>query len=238
MPAYSKTTNGVTSYIPYTNRAVIQYHGLFSKSYESATSNTTDSKMKTTLDSWYKTNIYDKNLESYLVNQTFCNDRSISQKSWSIGDGYTLNKTTLYSPYYRMITSNEPTLICKNNNDKFTLKTNALSNIKGTNGYGNNALNYPVGLMTADEVVLAGGMYNVMNSKYYLYNGQFNWTASASRFFANEAKSNVWYLDSSGALADTYPVSWQGARPVINLNVNVKIVSGSGTENDPYIIEI
>ena len=236
--AYSKTTNGVTSYIPYTNRAVIQYHGLFSKSYESATSNTTDSKIKTTFDSWYKTNIYDKNLESYLVNQTFCNDRSISQKSWSIGDGYTLNKTTLYDPYYRMITSNEPTLICKNNNDKFTLKTNALSSIKGTNGYGNNALNYPVGLMTADEVVLAGGMYNVMNSKYYLYNGQFNWTASASRFFANEAKSNVWYLDSSGALADTYPVSWQGARPVINLNVNVKIVSGSGTENDPYIIEI
>ena len=236
--AYSKTTNGVTSYIPYTNRAVIQYHGLFSKSYESATSNTTDSKMKTTLDNWYKTNIYDKNLESYLVNQTFCNDRSISQKSWSIGDGYTLNKTTFYSPHYRMITSHEPTLICKNNNDKFTLKTNALSSIKGTNGYGNNALNYPVGLMTADEVVLAGGMYNVMNSKYYLYNGQFNWTASASRFFANEAKSNVWYLDSSGALADTYPVSWQGARPVINLNVNVKIVSGSGTENDPYIIEI
>ena len=77
-----------------------------------------------------------------------------------------------------------------------------------------------------------------LNSKYYLYNGQFNWTASASRFFANEAKSNVWYLDYSGALADTYPVSWQGARPVINLNANVKIVSGSGTKNDPYIIEI
>ena len=238
VPAYSKTTNGVTSYIPYTNRAVVQYHGLFSKSYESATSNTTDSKMKTTLDNWYKINIYDKGLESYIVNQTFCNDRSINQKSWSIGDGYTLNKTTLYDPYYRMITSHEPTLICKNNNDKFTLKTNALSNIKGTNGYGNNALNYPVGLMTADEVVLAGGRYDVMNSKYYLYNGHYNWTSSPSYFSANEARSNVWSLTPSGAFYNAYPPSWQGARPVINLASGTLMTGGSGTENDPYIIEI
>ena len=238
VPAYSKTTNGVTSYIPYTNRAVVQYHGLFSKSYESATSNTTDSKMKTTLDNWYKINIYDKGLESYIVNQTFCNDRSINQKSWSIGDGYTLNKTTLYDPYYRMITSHEPTLICKNNNDKFTLKTNALSNIKETNGYGNNALNYPVGLMTADEVVLAGGRYDVMNSKYYLYNGHYNWTSSPSYFSANEARSNVWSLTPSGALYNAYPPSWQGARPVINLASGTLMTGGSGTENDPYIIEI
>ena len=236
MPAYSKTTNGVTTYIPYTNRAVVQYHGLFSKSYESATSNITDSAMKITLDNWYKTNIYDKNLESYLVNQTFCNDRSISQKSWSIGDGYTLNKTTFYSSHYRMMTSHEPTLICKNNNDKFTLKTNALSSIKGTNGYGNNALNYPVGLMTADEVVLAGGMYNVMNSKYYLYNGHSNWTSSPSDFYANVARPTVWYLSSYGNLYSDYLTSWRGIRPVINLNANVKIVSGSGTENDPYMI--
>ena len=238
VPTYSKTTNGVTSYIPYTNRAVVQYHGLFSKSYESATSNTTDSKMKTTLDNWYKINIYDKGLESYIVNQTFCNDRSINQKSWSIGDGYTLNKTTLYDPYYRMITSHEPTLICKNNNDKFTLKTNALSNIKETNGYGNNALNYPVGLMTADEVVLAGGRYDVMNSKYYLYNGHYNWTSSPSYFSANEARSNVWSLTPSGALYNAYPPSWQGARPVINLASGTLMTGGSGTENDPYIIEI
>ncbi len=238
VPAYSKTTNGVTSYIPYTNRAVVQYHGLFSKSYESATSNIKDSAVKTTLDSWYKTNIYDKNLESYLVNQTFCNDRSISQKSWSIGDGYTLNKTTFYSPSYRMITSHEPTLVCKNNNDKFTLKTNALSNIKGTNGYGNNALNYPVGLMTADEVVLAGGMYNVMNIKYYLYNNVTTWTMSPLSYLTTFAQARSAFIDAKGYLnngALDYSII---IRPVINLNANVKIVSGAGTENDPYEISI
>ena len=55
-----------------------------------------------------------------------------------------------------MLTSHEPTLICQNNNDKFTLKVDSLSSIKGTSGYGNNTLNYPVGLMTIDEIVLAG----------------------------------------------------------------------------------
>ena len=55
-----------------------------------------------------------------------------------------------------MIYSHEPTLICSNDNDKFTLKVNSLSSIKGTSGYGNNTLNYPGGLMTIDEIVLAG----------------------------------------------------------------------------------
>ena len=135
-----------------------------------------------------------------------------------------------------MITSHEPTLICKNNNDKFTLKTNALSSIKGTNGYGNNALNYPVGLMTADEVVLAGGMYDVMNSKYYLYNGHYNWTSSLSYFHTNGAHSYVWSLNPSGALSNASPASWQGARPVINLASGTLMTGGSGTENDPYIV--
>ena len=137
-----------------------------------------------------------------------------------------------------MTSSYKPTLICKNNNDKFTLKANALSSIKGTSGYGNNALNYPVGLMTADEVVLAGGRYDVMNSKYYLYNGHYNWTSSPSLFSASGADSAVWYLYPSGALSSTRPASWQGARPVINLASGTLMTGGSGTENDPYIIEI
>ena len=79
-----------------------------------------------------------------------------------------------------MIYSHEPTLICSNDNDKFTLKVNSLSSIKGTSGYGNNALNYPVGLITADEVALAGSVYNVMNSKYYLYTANSLWTLTPS----------------------------------------------------------
>ena len=215
---------------------MVQYHGLFSPSYESAVKNVKDSAIKTLVDSWYKTNIYDKNLESYIQNQIFCNDRSISTKSWSIGDGYSLNKTTLYNPYYRMLTSHEPTLICQNENDKFTLKVNSLSSIKGTSGYGNNTLNYPVGLMTTDEAVLAGGLYSTMNSKYYLNNNNYNWTLSPSYWAAPYAVSYVWNVFSAGDLGNNNSTTWRGVRPVINLKSNIKFTSGSGTENDPYVL--
>ena len=66
VPAYSKTTNGATEYIAYNNRAMVQYHGLFSPSYESVVKNVKDSAIKKFIDSWYKTNIYDKNLENYI----------------------------------------------------------------------------------------------------------------------------------------------------------------------------
>ena len=39
--------------------------------------------IKTVLDNWYKTNIVDKNLEQYIADSGFCNDRSI----YSGGDG-------------------------------------------------------------------------------------------------------------------------------------------------------
>ena len=135
-----------------------------------------------------------------------------------------------------MIYSHEPTLICQNENDKFTLKVNSLSSIKGTSGYGNNALNYPVGLMTTDEAVLAGGLYNTMNSKYYLNNNTYNWTLSPSFWHANNASSYVWNVYSTGDLYYNDPTAWRGVRPVINLKANIKFTSGSGSEADPYVL--
>ena len=176
-------------------------------------------------------------MENYIQNQIFCNDRSISTKLWSIGDGYSLNKTTLYGPHYRMLTSHEPTLICENANDKFTLKVDGLSSIKGTSGYGNNVLNYPVGLITVDEMVLAGGLYNVMNSKYYLNNNGYWWTSSPSHWYVNYANSIAWLVNSAGGLISPDLATVRGVRPVINLISGVQVKSGSGTELDPYIIK-
>ena len=238
VPAYSETNNGITEYVPYNNRALVEYHGLFSSSYESAVENLKDSDIKIMVDNWYKKNIYDKNLESYIQNQIFCNDRSISTRSWGEGIGYSLNGSTLYSAYHRTILSHEPSLICEKNNDKFTLKLSGLSSIKGTSGYGNNVLNYPVGLITVDEMVLAGGLYNVMNSKYYLNNNSQWWALSPSFWDVNTARSAVWSVVSTGGLYSNVPPTTRGVRPVINLKSNIQFQSGSGTENDPYEISI
>ena len=136
-----------------------------------------------------------------------------------------------------MLTSHEPTLICENANDKFTLKVDGLSSIKGTNGYGNNVLNYPVGLITVDEMVLAGGLYNVMNSKYYLNNNGYWWTSSPSYWSVNSASSLAWDVRSTWDLNYINPATVCGVRPVINLKPTAQISSGSGTELDPYIIK-
>ena len=59
------------------------YGSKFNTSYEQTHANENNSSIKTVLDNWYKTNIVDKNLEQYIADSGFCNDRSI----YSGGDG-------------------------------------------------------------------------------------------------------------------------------------------------------
>ena len=59
------------------------YGSTFNTSYEQTHANENNSSIKTVLDNWYKTNIVDKNLEQYIADSGFCNDRSI----YSGGDG-------------------------------------------------------------------------------------------------------------------------------------------------------
>lgn len=214
----------------------IKYYGVSSSSYKSSTTNKTDSEVKKVVDNWYKENIYNNNLESYVVNQVFCNDRSISDKSWSIGNGYNWDKTTLYGPYYRVQVIKSPSLLCENKNDKFTLKVDSLSTIKGMNNYGNNALNYPVGLITIDEVMLAGGVYNMMNSKYYMYIGSNQWTLSPTYVSTYEAGTAMAFVRYDGQVKNSTPNTLLAVRSVINIKSDVKIISGSGTEEEPYVI--
>ena len=113
-------------------------------------------------------------------------------------------------------------LICPQKNDAFTV-----SDI--TNG--NGALTYPVGLLSADEIVLAGG-WSASNSGYYLYSGQWWWASSPYGFGGNRAY--VRYVDSNGDanFYDSVSVS-NGVRPVFNLKAEV-LTYGNGTMNNPY----
>ena len=105
-----------------------------------------------------------------------------------------------------------------------------------TNGssQGNGALTYPIGLINADEVAYAGGVYGTINQSYYLYTNQGYWTISPHNF--NGTFANPFFVDSNGMLNVTSSNGTQGIRPVINLKANVTIQSGTGTAQDPYII--
>ncbi len=142
--------------------------------YADAHANTNNSTIKTYIDDWYKTNIVGTTNEQYLADNIFCNDRSMAGNNSGTGAGTSVTyyrwyngpwESENYSKYNKKMM-----LTCSQKNDAFTVSDT-------TNG--NGALTYPVGLLSTDEIALAGG-WNVANSGYYLYSGQVWWASSPS----------------------------------------------------------
>ena len=48
--------------------------------------------------------------------------------------------------------------------------------------------------------------------------------------------SNVWFVGNSGSGNYNAPTNARGGRPTVHLKSTVKILSGSGTETDPYVV--
>ena len=189
-----------------------------SDSYADTVTNTTNSTIKNTLDTWYRNNLI--SYASYLADETFCSDRSIAS-----GTGYLTTPTIIYGAYDRNANNKLPSLKCVQDNDKFKV-TNASAK-----------LDFPIALIIADEIALAGGVYNIPNSAYYLYNSQYFWTLSPSYFESNYSHSDVWCMDYNGAMHFwSYVSSSFGVRPVINLKSDIIISSGDGTADAPYKI--
>ena len=207
-----------------TTQMIVQPISYSSNSLLSAQTNKTDSPIKTKLDNWYKTNM--TSYTSKLADETFCSDRSISS-----GTGYKTDSYTFYGAYNRLQDSKKPSLKCSQNNDKFKMSNESAK------------LDYPVGLILADEVALAGGRgyYNeayLPNSNYYLYNGKYYWTLSPSDFNSGSSSANVWIVLSSGSLHPWYSVTYSiGVRPVINLRADVQITKGDGSSLNPFVIK-
>lgn len=219
------TCNFLLKMIKYVNNstATINYISYSSTDYESTLKSTTNSVIKTKIDTWYENNLLsstdgDGNLYSkYLSDVVFCNDRSISS-----GSGYLLTPKTLYGPFYRLASNRTPSLSCVQDSDEFSVA--------------NEKLKYPIGLLSIDEAALAGGISDNVNTQYYLYTGQTYWTMSPSSFRADYAYALVWYVYSDGSLNATLTSGTIGVRPVINLKANIEITSGNGTKNAPYIV--
>ena len=193
-----------------------------------------DSTIKGVLDNWYKTNIQDAGYSSYIdTNAGFCGDRSPStSNSESNGSGGTNNLTTFYGSFIRLNknwdhSNASPSFKCSDkSNDLFTL----FSSNKG-----NKKLTYSVGLITADEIVYAGGSIDSTNYNYYLHTAEDYWTISPYIFNSNS--SFILYCISNGAL-DGFPANEAyGIRPVINLRADTLFeAEGTGESSNPYVV--
>ncbi len=177
--------------------------------------NTNNSTIKTKIDNWFAGTSL-KN-DSNVVDNIFCNDRSTSS-SWSSRPSSNL----LYNGHIRNLSYSNASLWCENKLDKFTTSSTL----------GNGSLTYPVGLITIDEVAMAGGYFAIDNKNYYLYTGTFYYTMTPN-FFRSTGTAFVFIVNNTGKFPNSSIGSTAYIRPVINLNGNVKL-SGTGTYDNVY----
>ena len=192
-----------------------KYGSTSATTYEETHKNTTNSTIKQSIDAWYKTNISDKGFSSYLVDSIYCNDRSLSSGT---GIGTT---ETIYKAGERLNTNKTPTFYCAQSNDKFTVNTSK----------GNGSLQYPVGLITLDELMYAGATSKA-NSSLYLSTGTNYFTMTPATINPQSKAANFGF-NSSKIIEYTTVSSSYGIRPVITLNGSAKL-EGTGTKTDPF----
>ena len=193
---------------------------------------TTDSIIKGMIDQWYEDNLQ-VNYEKYLSTEAgFCGDRTnYTNVDGTIVGGGTGTTVTYYGAYIRLITNKTPTFECPDERDLYTIKEAV---------QGNNALNYPIGLITADEVAFAGGVFDgASNRGYYLYTAQHYRTITPINHASGSlSNGTVGLVYESGTNNGVSTPSAYGVRPVINLRSDV-VLSGLGTSTDPYrVVEL
>jgi len=217
--------NGDNAYVGY------MYGTPGSDTYEETHANTNSSTIKIVVDNWYKTNIVEKGYSNKVdASAGFCGDREPSTINGSSGIG---TATTYYIGYMRFVTGGRwnaspiPTLKCKNVSDLYTASGASK---------GNKALTYPVGLITVDEVNVAGAAGATGNSNYYLYTNQVYWTMSPYVLDAN-GYAGMFIVYNNGRPYNSSVSSLYGIRPVINLKADTIFSSGDGTTSNPYVVE-
>ncbi len=225
------TSLGVSVFNANTDSA--EYVGyMYTLGQQHGTSKSSD--IKTYLDNWYA-NYTDLNKTgTKITDQIYCNDRTASTSDAVYS---TTNYTTLTSwnstgtEYYygghgRIANDNNPMLTCAVDSDRFT--------VNKINGKGNSSLTYPIGLITIDEVEMAGNNWSERNTSYYLLTRN-EWLGSPNYFRSGVSIAYGFYADNSGFL-DLGPVSSPfEVHPVVSLSSKAKL-SGNGTYSNPYTV--
>ena len=190
------------------------------------------SDIKTYLDNWYA-NYTDLNKTgTKITDQIYCNDRTASTSDVAYS---TTNYTTLtswnskgtyyYGAYGRIVKDNNPMLTCAVDSDRFT--------VNKINGKGNSALTYPIGLITIDELEMAGNNWSESNTSYYLHTGAYYWAGSPFDF--RDGSSFEFFVFFDGNLDYVGVINIGGVRGVVSLSSESKLL-GSGTYNDVYTV--
>ena len=167
----------------------------------------------------FKNSKLKEQLDSFLSSNLHENSKYIVESTFC-EDTTVFNEegdTTILNPYNRVFTDNTPTLTCM-----------------GTK------IKEKIGLLTVDEVVLAGAFQKNSNNNFYLKSNLVNgswWTLSGSQIIKKYNVVDAISVNRDGSLNYDRKVSTtMYVRPVINLDSNTT-VTGKGTPEDPYMIK-
>ena len=211
-------------------------------SLENNRNNTKDSTIKAFIDTWYQNNLltdYDKYISKSAI---YCNDRSAQDNS------YSTTTTFNYGTTIRLVTNKTPTYKCGGDgNDGLFETTQALADkfSASTTGGGNGQLKYPIALMTADELVFAGGRTTGSPYAWYYTNSQGESIVGTNHWWSlsphdwDGSYAYVWYVSGSSNPASLGNYNVRGdfvVRPSLSLSSCVK-VTGIGTPDDPYAVD-
>ena len=229
--------------------------------------NTNNSTIKGVVDTWYNNSLssYTKYISTTAV---YCNDREIGKGTYVAQKELNKNSDSMiafvdindtsnliavpdfqynfkFSANIRLLDNKQPTYNCTNIKDAFS----------GSNTEAK--LTYPIGLMTADEVVYAGanttnsweGSSSTANVWYYLNStegsitGSTNWWTITPSISAKVSYNNsiyAAYVDNASLyVPDVYRGSSllynsKAVRPVISIKSCALWSSGNGSSSSPY----
>ena len=207
-------------------------------------SNDNDSSIKTVIEGWFEAHGLSDHEED-LEDAIYCNDRTIaigslggSNSVLGTKESGVFGSSDWFGAFYRVRTKNAEnnyslTLDCANKNDAFT---------KLDTANGNGKLAHKVGLITADEVTLAGTPYDAYRNNVpgYLKETQF-WTMSPKVYSYGNESSDVALLNNGIYYqwdADDEHGGAKSVHPVVTLKAGMKYTTGAdGTNTNPYVIE-
>ena len=196
----------------------------------------------TQVTNWYNTYIASKgpsNTSKINEQAVYCGDRSIYTNTiYYTGNGTGTTKT-MYGSYYRNVINKNPSLKC-------------INNVGGGIPANNDQYITPVGMITMDEVVLAGGgssvslenldvaLDNNVGRNHWLRTGSNYWTMSPN-IFSSSSVASVAFVYSDGTLnyssmGSLSVLNSYDFRPVIALKSSTLFVSGNGTISSPYVV--
>ena len=196
--------------------------------------NSVSSTVKKEIDSWYNSNIVAKGYTKYVDNNSvWCNDRTMTSGplySSSAGFGETLFAATENRKLNTSFANPKikESNACTNVRDRFTTSSA---------NTGNKALVYPVGLLTADEVVVGGLSFTTASKDSYLNSGNKYWTMTPYAFSGNDADWSLfgqhYVVNASGQMSKDKVSSTNTIRPSLSLKPDT-LVYGRGTKDEPY----